>query len=118
MAAMKSGPSAVQWPVAGPMAIWGGRLGAVESWVHDPTTRPRIREEPRRKRKPVISGPAGRILDDNRVPSAGAQGATTAQVTYNSSDLSAEQALFQLATTKPLGVIVRVPFDEGALTGA
>ncbi len=42
----------------------------------------------------------------------------TAQVIYNIYDRSAEQALFQLATTKPLGVIVRVPFDEGALTGA
>ena len=41
----------------------------------------------------------------------------TAQVIYNIYDRSAEQALFQLATTKPLGVIVRVPFDEGALTG-
>ena len=42
----------------------------------------------------------------------------TAQVIYNIYDRSAERALFQLAATKPLGVIVRVPFDEGALTGA
>ena len=41
----------------------------------------------------------------------------TAQVIYNIYDRSPERALFQLATTKPLGVIVRVPFDEGALTG-
>src|SRR6266496_1924509 len=41
----------------------------------------------------------------------------TAQVIYNIYDRSPEQALFQLATTKPLGVIARVPFDEGAVTG-
>jgi len=41
----------------------------------------------------------------------------TAQVIYNIYDRSPERALFQLARTKPLGVIVRVPFDEGALTG-
>jgi aryl-alcohol dehydrogenase-like predicted oxidoreductase len=41
----------------------------------------------------------------------------TAQVIYNIYDRSAEVALFKLARTKPLGVIVRVPFDEGALTG-
>jgi aryl-alcohol dehydrogenase-like predicted oxidoreductase len=41
----------------------------------------------------------------------------TAQVIYNIYDRSPEKALFQLARTKPLGVIVRVPFDEGALTG-
>ncbi|UCG85734.1 MAG: aldo/keto reductase [Gemmatimonadota bacterium] len=41
----------------------------------------------------------------------------TAQVIYNIYDRSPEGALFDLARTKPLGVIVRVPFDEGALTG-
>jgi aryl-alcohol dehydrogenase-like predicted oxidoreductase len=41
----------------------------------------------------------------------------TAQVIYNIYDRAPERALFQLARTKPLGVIVRVPFDEGALTG-
>lgn len=41
----------------------------------------------------------------------------TAQVIYNIYDRSPERALFQLAKRKPLGVIVRVPFDEGALTG-
>ena len=41
----------------------------------------------------------------------------TAQVIYNIYDRSPERALFELARTKPLGVIVRVPFDEGALTG-
>lgn len=41
----------------------------------------------------------------------------TAQVIYNIYDRSPERALFRLAKTKPLGVIVRVPFDEGALTG-
>lgn len=41
----------------------------------------------------------------------------TAQVIYNIYDRSPEKALFDLARKKPLGVIVRVPFDEGALTG-
>ena len=41
----------------------------------------------------------------------------TAQVIYNIYDRSPERALFALAATKPLGIIVRVPFDEGALTG-
>ena len=41
----------------------------------------------------------------------------TAQVIYNIYDRSPERALFELARTKPLGVIGRVPFDEGALTG-
>ena len=41
----------------------------------------------------------------------------TAQVIYNIYDRSAEKALFALARKKPLGIIVRVPFDEGALTG-
>jgi aryl-alcohol dehydrogenase-like predicted oxidoreductase len=41
----------------------------------------------------------------------------TAQVIYNIYDRSPEKALFALAKKKPLGVIARVPFDEGALTG-
>jgi len=41
----------------------------------------------------------------------------TAQVIYNIYDRSPEKALFALADKKPLGIIVRVPFDEGALTG-
>ncbi|PYO99522.1 MAG: aldo/keto reductase [Gemmatimonadetes bacterium] len=41
----------------------------------------------------------------------------TAQAIYNIYDRSPERALFALAKRKPLGVIVRVPFDEGALTG-
>jgi aryl-alcohol dehydrogenase-like predicted oxidoreductase len=41
----------------------------------------------------------------------------TAQVIYNIYDRSPEKALFDLAKKKPLGIIVRVPFDEGALTG-
>jgi aryl-alcohol dehydrogenase-like predicted oxidoreductase len=40
----------------------------------------------------------------------------TAQVIYNIYDRSPEKALFALAKRKPLGIIVRVPFDEGALT--
>ena len=41
----------------------------------------------------------------------------TTQVIYNIYDRSPERALFKLAQQKPLGVIARVPFDEGALTG-
>lgn len=41
----------------------------------------------------------------------------TAQVIYNIYDRTPEKALFALARNKPLGIIVRVPFDEGALTG-
>ena len=41
----------------------------------------------------------------------------TAQVIYNIYDRSPERALFALAKRRALGVIVRVPFDEGALTG-
>lgn len=42
----------------------------------------------------------------------------TAQVIYNVFDRSAERELFPLARRRGLGVIVRVPFDEGALAGA
>lgn len=42
----------------------------------------------------------------------------TAQVIYNVFDRSPEKALFALARERDLGIIVRVPFDEGALTGA
>ncbi|MGH7530717.1 MAG: aldo/keto reductase [Gemmatimonadales bacterium] len=42
----------------------------------------------------------------------------TAQVIYNIYDRSPETDLFALAKRKPLGIIARVPFDEGALTGA
>ena len=42
----------------------------------------------------------------------------TAQVIYNIYDRSPEKALFAFAKRKPLGIIVRVPFDEGALTGS
>src|SRR5579859_2086188 len=41
----------------------------------------------------------------------------TAQVIYNIYDRSPEKELFAFAQKKPLGIIVRVPFDEGALTG-
>ena len=41
----------------------------------------------------------------------------TAQVIYNIFDRSPEEALFALARERNLGIIVRVPFDEGALTG-
>ncbi|HJQ97309.1 MAG TPA: aldo/keto reductase [Candidatus Polarisedimenticolaceae bacterium] len=42
----------------------------------------------------------------------------TAQVIYNVFDRSPERDLFSLARERDLGIIVRVPFDEGALTGA
>ena len=42
----------------------------------------------------------------------------TAQVIYNIFDRSPERELFALARERDLGIIVRVPFDEGALTGA
>jgi aryl-alcohol dehydrogenase-like predicted oxidoreductase len=42
----------------------------------------------------------------------------TVQVVYNVFDRSAERELFALARERELGVIARVPFDEGALTGA
>jgi aryl-alcohol dehydrogenase-like predicted oxidoreductase len=42
----------------------------------------------------------------------------SAQVIYNVFDRSPERELFALAREKDLGIIVRVPFDEGALTGA
>ena len=41
----------------------------------------------------------------------------TAQVIYNIFDRSPEKELFALAREKNLGIIVRVPFDEGTLTG-
>jgi aryl-alcohol dehydrogenase-like predicted oxidoreductase len=42
----------------------------------------------------------------------------TAQVIYNIFDRSPEKELFALAREKSVGIIVRVPFDEGSLTGA
>lgn len=42
----------------------------------------------------------------------------TAQVIYNVFDRSPEKDLFDLARRKDLGVIARVPFDEGTLTGS
>jgi aryl-alcohol dehydrogenase-like predicted oxidoreductase len=41
----------------------------------------------------------------------------TAQVIYNVYDRSPERSLLTLARERRIGVIVRVPFDEGALTG-
>jgi aryl-alcohol dehydrogenase-like predicted oxidoreductase len=43
---------------------------------------------------------------------------STAQVIYNIFDRSPEHELFPLARERDIGIIVRVPFDEGALTGA
>ncbi len=42
----------------------------------------------------------------------------TAQVIYNIFDRAAEKELFDLSRARDLGIIVRVPFDEGTLTGA
>ena len=42
----------------------------------------------------------------------------SAQVIYNIYDRSPERDLFALAARRKLGIIVRVPLDEGALTGA
>jgi aryl-alcohol dehydrogenase-like predicted oxidoreductase len=42
----------------------------------------------------------------------------TVQVIYNIFDQSPEKNLFPLAIEKNVGVIVRVPFDEGSLTGS
>ncbi len=42
----------------------------------------------------------------------------TVQVIYNIFDQSAEQELFGVCEEMGVGVIARVPFDEGALTGA
>ncbi len=42
----------------------------------------------------------------------------TVQVIYNIFDQSPEQHLFPLCREKKVGVIVRVPFDEGSLTGS
>ena len=41
----------------------------------------------------------------------------TVQVIYNIFDQSPEEELFPLCTKHGVGVIVRVPFDEGGLTG-
>lgn len=43
---------------------------------------------------------------------------STAQVIYNIFDRSPEAELFPLARERNLGIIVRVPFDEGTLTGS
>jgi aryl-alcohol dehydrogenase-like predicted oxidoreductase len=43
--------------------------------------------------------------------------ADTFQVIYNIFDQSPEEKLFPLCQSKNIGVIVRVPFDEGSLTG-
>jgi aryl-alcohol dehydrogenase-like predicted oxidoreductase len=42
----------------------------------------------------------------------------SAQVIYNIFDRSPEKDLFALARERNIGIIVRVPFDEGTLTGA
>ncbi len=46
------------------------------------------------------------------------QKTATVQVIYNIFDQSPEKDLFPLCRERDVGVIVRVPFDEGALTGA
>jgi aryl-alcohol dehydrogenase-like predicted oxidoreductase len=44
--------------------------------------------------------------------------ADTVQVIYNIFDQSPEEKLFRVCQEKNVGVIVRVPFDEGGLTGS
>ena len=53
---------------------------------------------------------AMRLLEDPLLESA--------QLIYNVYDRSPERGFFDLARRRALGVIVRVPLDEGALTGA
>jgi aryl-alcohol dehydrogenase-like predicted oxidoreductase len=43
---------------------------------------------------------------------------STVQAIYNVYDRSPERALFDVVRSADIGMIVRVPFDEGALTGA
>jgi aryl-alcohol dehydrogenase-like predicted oxidoreductase len=53
---------------------------------------------------------AARLVTDPLIESA--------QIIYNIFDRSPEREFFDLARVHELGIIVRVPFDEGALTGA
>jgi aryl-alcohol dehydrogenase-like predicted oxidoreductase len=63
----------------------------------------------------------GVSINDHEPSSALALGASgkvdTVQVIYNIFDQSPESALFPLCLEKGIGVIVRVPLDEGGLTG-
>lgn len=49
---------------------------------------------------------------------AAAEKVDTFQVIYNIFDQTPERELFPLCTEQKIGVIVRVPFDEGGLTGS
>ena len=91
-----------------------------DAWLNDPEWEPSYDQIVRLKREGKVlhwgisindhaPETALRVLEDPLFE--------TAQVIYNIYDRSPERALFELARTKPLGVIVRVPFDEGALTG-
>jgi aryl-alcohol dehydrogenase-like predicted oxidoreductase len=55
---------------------------------------------------------------ENALALAASGKADTFQVIYNIFDQSPEDKLFPLCLEKNIGVIVRVPFDEGSLTGA
>ncbi len=65
---------------------------------------------------------AGISINDHQPSNALLAAATglidTFQVIYNIFDQSPEDALFPLCVEKNIGIIARVPFDEGALTGA
>jgi aryl-alcohol dehydrogenase-like predicted oxidoreductase len=92
-----------------------------DGWLDDPTwgeTRATM-ERMRRDGKVLHWGvsvndhapeTALRVLEDPLVE--------TAQVIYNVFDRSPERELFALARERDLGLLARVPFDEGALTGA
>ena len=92
-----------------------------DAWLSDPTW-PETREAMerlRREGKVLHWGvsvndhapeTALRLLEDPLVE--------TAQVIYNLFDRTPERALFPRARERDLGVIARVPFDEGTLTGA
>jgi aryl-alcohol dehydrogenase-like predicted oxidoreductase len=65
---------------------------------------------------------AGISINDHQPSNALLAAATglidTFQVIYNIFDQTPEDALFPLCMEKNIGIIARVPFDEGALTGA
>ena len=65
---------------------------------------------------------AGISINDHQPSNALLAAATglidTFQVIYNIFDQTPEDALFPLCLEKNIGIIARVPFDEGALTGA
>jgi len=92
-----------------------------DAWLDDPTwpeTRAAM-ERLKRQGKVVHFGvsinshapeSAMRLLEDPLIE--------TVQAIYNIYDRSPERGMFDLVRRKDIGVIVRVPFDEGGLTGS